>query len=145
METHGLQNIPPAYFMKSHAVMLVYDPGESNTLRALPEWMKAIQECNVQNVVFSLWRNDMGNDLDIEEETEKEFLQQNKIKKHLYFQVSTTLQENICESFETLVHAAHKEHHAAPRPNSSSIEVLSLEASVSDKPRHHDQCCKTCC
>ena len=142
MEGRGLQSIPPAYFMKSHAVMLVYDPGESNTLQALPEWMKAIQDCNVQNVVFSLWRNDMGNDLDIEEETEKEFLQQNKIKKHLYFQVSTTLEENIRESFETLVHAAHKEHKEHQSTLQSDIEMLSLEAAVPDY--HHGHRCKPC-
>ena len=145
MESHGIQSIPPAYFMKSHAAMLVYDPGDSNTLRALPEWMKAIQESNAQKVVFSLWRNDVGNEMDIEEEAEKEFLQQNKIKKHLYFHISTSLEENICETFETLVHATHKEHHGAPQPDSCSVEVFSLEASVSDKHRHHDQCCKTCC
>ena len=142
METYGLQNIPPAYFMKSHAVMLVYDPGESNTLRALPEWMKAIQECNAQNVVFSLWRNDMGNELDIEEEAEKEFLQQNKIKKHLYFQVSTTLEENIRESFETLVHAAHKEPPPPQPPPPPPPQMLSLEAAVPDY--HHGHRCKPC-
>ena len=147
METHGIQNIPPAYFKKSHAAMLVYDPGESSTLRALPEWMKVIQESNVQKVVFSLWRNDMGNEVDIKEEDEKEFLRQNKMKKHLYFQVSTTLEETIRESFETLVRATHKEHkeHQGTLQPDISIEMLSLEAAVPDCHDHHGrQGCRPC-
>ena len=148
METYGIQSIPPAYFKKSHAAMLVYDPGESSSLRVLPEWMKVIQESNVQKVVFSIWRNDMGNEMDIEEEAEKKFLQQNKMKKLLHFQVSTASEENIRESFETLVRATHKEHKenwGTLQSDMNSIEMLNLEADVPDCHDHHDQKgCKSC-
>ena len=147
MEMNGIKGMTRSYFTNCVAVMLVYDPGESSTLRALPEWMKVIQESNVQEVVFSLWRNDMGNEMDIKEEDEKEFLRQNKMKKHLYFQVSTTLEETIRESFETLVretHKEHKEHQGTLQPD-ISIEMLSLETAVTDCHDHHgQQRCKLC-
>ena len=145
LETHGIHNITPTYFKNAHAVMLVYNPGVASTLRALTEWMKVIQDSlHHQKVVFSLWRNDTGSEVDIEEADEKEFLHQNKIPKRLYFRISTSLeetQENIRESFIRFVQLTHKEHRDT-RPqatgNFGSIEVINLEGTELEHGSSHD-------
>lgn len=153
LETHGIHNITPTYFKNAHAVMLVYNPGKSSTLRALTEWMKVIQDTlHHQKVVFSLWRNDTGSETDIEDIDEKEFLRQNKIPKRLYFRISTTLedtQENIRESFIRFIQLIHKEHRETPQAISDfeGMEVINLKGNASDLEHHsthNHHHCKPC-
>ena len=114
-DTGGLEryeSLTSNYYRFCHAVILVYDLYEPETLYSLREWVSEAQKNSrwKDRVLFALW----GNKLDLVEGDSKDeaislqtVLTEFGVASKLYSEVSAKTGENIEASFMTVVEAVH--------------------------------------
>ena len=109
MEQHGYLNITRSYFTKSRAVILVYDVGDRASLDELSDWVKTARGyIRDGNVIFSLWGNDTGNELNlVEESAVRDFAQMHGIATSLIFDVNASTGDSLLTSLKQVVAAVH--------------------------------------
>lgn len=109
MERHGHYNMTQSYYVKSRAVILVYDTGDRASLNELSDWIEAARDCiRERSTIFSLWGNDTGNDINpVEEDAVTDFAQKHGIARSLIFNVSASTGDNLLDSLKQVVDAVH--------------------------------------
>ena len=149
LETHGIQSVTTRYFQDVHGVMLVYDPGDQRTLQSLKEWISRTREENPKHsLVFSIWRNDTGNESElVKEEQERVFTREHDIPEQLQFRVSTSSSEGLKESFQKLVRVVHSVNKDARRSKGESSEpeaahdsTVNIESDQSSRKKWWRKC-----
>ena len=109
MERHGHYNITQSYYVKSRAVILVYDTGDRASLDELSNWIETARDyIRDGSAIFSLWGNDTGNDINpVEDDAVRDFAQKHGIADSLIFNVSGSTGDNLLDSLKQVVDAVH--------------------------------------
>ena len=110
MEHQGLQNMRSStYWNDDHAVILVYDTGDIETLNELSGWISLAKKySNNQDILFSLWGNNTGNTINpVDKEDVRNFAATFGILPSLVFSVSADTGDNLEDSYKTLVDTVH--------------------------------------
>lgn len=109
MEQAGECNVSRGYFNKAHAVILVYDTGDMQSLTDLQGWLKMVKEyCKQRQVVLSLWGHKRGttrNPVDVD--AAQKFAAAQGIPSSLVFEVCASSGEGLVDSFKAVVEGAH--------------------------------------
>ena len=106
MEHAGFQNMrSTTYWHDDHAVILVYDKGDIETLNELSGWITLAKKySNNQDILFSLWGNNTENTINpVDEEAVKDFASSFRILPTLVFSVTASTGDNLEDSYKKLV------------------------------------------
>lgn len=142
MERQGLQNMSRGYFHKAHAVILVHDKGDMQSLIALDGWLKLVRRyCQNKRVVVALWGHDTGNDINpIEPAAVEQFAKTRGITPAL---VCTVSAESAGEELVACFKAVVEEVHRVATHQESPGERTLLMHRTSGQQQHtwKDRCC----
>ena len=148
MEHTGVQNMRSStYWHDDHAVILVYDTGDRETLNELTKWIPLAKDYSRdQAVLFSLWGNNTGNTTNpVDEEAVRNFAATFGILPSLIFSVTAATGDNLVDSFKTLVDAVHLMNTNPTRAfevlGEDKIQLGSGAPTLPQRPSWKDWCC----